>query len=99
MINHNYYVYILSNKHRSVYYTGVSNNLYRRLYEHEHESKKSFCGRYNCYDLVFYEWHQSIKDAIDREKQIKRWRREKKTNLIKMNNPFMRRLNGMVEYE
>jgi putative endonuclease len=99
MTNHNYYLYILSNKIRTVYYTGVTNNLYRRIYEHTFNESGSFCDRYRCYDLIYYEWFQNIEYAIDREKQIKRWHREKKTKLIKAFNPTMDSLNNLATFD
>ncbi|MEA2077508.1 MAG: GIY-YIG nuclease family protein [Candidatus Marinimicrobia bacterium] len=99
MSNHNYYVYILSNKYRTVFYTGVTNNLYRKMYEHKFMEKVSFCHRYKCFDLIYYEWHMQITHAIDREKQIKRWRREKKIKLIKTINPEFKSLNHHASYD
>ena len=99
MRNHNYYVYILSNKYRTALYTGVTNNLYRRIYEHKYVEKGSFCFRYKCFYLIYYEWHTQIEHAIDREKQIKKWSRKKKINLITKLNPEMSNLNDQVTYE
>jgi putative endonuclease len=99
MKNHNYYLYILSNKYRTVFYTGVTNNLYRRMYEHKYVDKGSFCLKYKCFDLVYYEWFIQINYAIEREKQIKRWRREKKIKLIKTLNPSLRNLNDLITYQ
>jgi len=70
-----------------VFYVGVSNNLERRLYEHSHAQYNSFCRRYNLNKLVYFEECSSRLDAIQREKQIKKWRREKKINLIEIANP------------
>lgn len=83
-----YYVYILTNKIDTVLYTGVTNNIYRRL--HEHQSKRnptSFTARYNVHKLVYIETTNSILTAIAREKQIKGWLREKKEELIRSTNP------------
>ena len=83
-----YYVYILTNKYNRVLYTGVTKDLERRLYEHRHNpDKKSFSYRYNTYKLVYYEFGESVYDAIEREKQIKGYRREKKVALIEKMNP------------
>lgn len=97
---HSYFVYILTNKNKTVLYTGVTNNLYRRLSEHFENSKPfrspSFAGRYNAYHLVFYERYDWIKIAIAREKEIKGWRRSKKEALINSTNPEWKFLNDEV---
>jgi putative endonuclease len=90
---HNYLVYILSNKLRSVLYIGVTNNLKRRLYEHLQRSN-GFANKYNCTELVYYEHFTTIDHAISREKQIKKWNREKKENLVRSINPELRDLKG-----
>ena len=84
-----YFTYILTNKNKTVLYTGVSNNLKRRLEEHisNAENKFAFTYRYNCHYLIYYEQFTSIKAAIAREKQIKGWRRSKKEELINTQNP------------
>ena len=97
MKNHNYYVYILTNFTKKVLYTGVTNDLARRLYEHRYIEKGSFCYRYRCYYLLYLDWYQDINQAIDREKQIKKWGRGKKINLIKTINPEMKFLNDTIE--
>ena len=83
-----YYVYIMANTHRSVVYTGVTNNLVRRVYEHKnHLDKGSFTSRYNVENLVYYETTPNIESAIEREKQIKGWNRKHKNKLIESKNP------------
>ena len=83
-----YYVYILTNKTNSVIYTGVTNNLLRRLYEHkEGLNPKSFTSRYKIYKLVYCEEYGEAELAIQREKQIKSWNRERKNKLIESTNP------------
>ncbi|MBN8577736.1 MAG: GIY-YIG nuclease family protein [Cytophagales bacterium] len=83
-----YYVYILTNKRHTVLYTGVTNNLERRVFEHKvKSSKKSFTARYNCDQLVYFEEFLSIKEAIHREKQLKKYHRSWKVNLINGLNP------------
>jgi putative endonuclease len=96
MTQHNYYVYIVTNKHRSVVYTGVTNNLQRRVYEHENGLIPGFSKKYNCHYLIWYERFQYIQHAIDREKEIKKWRREKKNRLIKDFNPTWNFLNEEI---
>ena len=81
------YVYIMTNKNNSVFYTGVTNNLVKRVFEHKNKKyKKSFTCRYNADKLVYYEIFNNIKEAIAREKQIKAGSRIKKINLINTNN-------------
>ena len=83
-----YYVYILTNKNKNVLYTGVTNDLIRRVYEHkQHFDKNSFTSKYNVTNLVYFEATNDAKAAIEREKQIKSWNRMKKFFLIKEKNP------------
>ncbi|OJU77964.1 MAG: excinuclease ABC subunit C [Bacteroidetes bacterium 47-18] len=78
-----YFLYILTNKAKTVLYIGVTNDLKRRLYEHEqHLIVNSFSDRYNCVLLVYYEVFENISLAIEREKQLKKWSRAKKNTLI-----------------
>jgi putative endonuclease len=86
---HNYYVYILTNKTKTVLYIGVTNNLKERLYSHKNPEaiSKSFTTKYKVFYLVYYEYFTDINQAITREKQLKKWRREKKNNLINEFNP------------
>ncbi len=81
------YVYILTNKNNTTLYIGVTNNIERRLYEHRNKLVKGFSSKYNLNKLIYLEETNSIKEAIQREKQLKGWRREKKINLIKQQNP------------
>ena len=81
------YVYILTNYNKTVLYTGVTNNLQRRLYEHRMGINDSFTKRYHVYYLVYYETISNIKDAIHREKSIKGFSRSKKEALINSINP------------
>ena len=83
-----YYVYILTNAHKNVLYTGVTNHLVKRIYEHKHHlDKGSFTDRYNVEYLVYFESTSDVKAAIEREKQIKGWSRKKKNKLIESKNP------------
>lgn len=84
-----YYVYITTNPDRTVLYIGVTNDLTRRLSEHKdnRNNKLKFTGRYFCYNLIYYEEFHDVRKAISREKEIKKWRREKKENLINTMNP------------
>lgn len=95
MRDHNYFVYITTNPAKTVLYTGVTNDLQRRLQEHR-ENKgdpNSFAGKYYCYNLVYYERHKNINHAIEREKEIKLMNRAAKEELIKDLNPKMHFLN------
>ena len=83
-----YYIYILTNKHHTVLYTGVTSNLIRRVYEHKnHADPKSFTAKYKVDKLVYFEATSDVKAAIEREKQIKSWSRNRKTDLIFEKNP------------
>lgn len=96
MRDHNYFVYIVTNKNKTVLYIGVTNDLQRRVYEHENGLMPGFTKKYNCHFLVYYEHFQNIDDAIEREKELKKWRREKKENLIIRNNPDWKFLNSQI---
>ena len=83
-----YYVYILTNAHKNVLYTGVTRDLVRRVYEHKHHlDRNSFTARYNVELLVYYESTCDVEAAIEREKQIKGWNRKRKEKLIASKNP------------
>ena len=95
---HTYYIYILTNKAKTVYYTGVTNHLKIRLEQHkEGINSNSFTSKYNVHYLLYYEKFTWIQEAIAREKEIKGWRREKKINLIKTINPDLDFLNTLFE--
>jgi putative endonuclease len=87
-----YFVYILTNKRNTVLYTGVTNDLMRRVYEHREKEVPGFTKKYNVYKLVYYEIADSIESAILREKQIKGGSRQKKLDLIVGMNPQWRDL-------
>jgi putative endonuclease len=82
-----YYVYIMTNAHNTVLYTGVTNNLQRRILEHRSGNGSTFTKKYNVTKLVFYENGDDINTAIFREKQIKAGSRKKKIDLINSINP------------
>jgi len=88
-----YYVYIMSNPRRTTLYVGVTNDLERRVMEHKTHSPKGFTDTYNCTDLVYFEETTSVEQAITREKQLKKWGRAKKDNLINQFNPSIRDLS------
>lgn len=99
---HTYYVYILTNFHKTVLYTGMTNNLSRRLFEHHNDilnKKGTFVSRYKCRHLLYYEKYIWVKEAIAREKEIKGWLRVKKLELIQSQNPDMKFLEDMFPFE
>ena len=87
-----FYVYILTNRRRTVLYVGITNSLERLLWYHRTANPKSFTGRYRVDRLVYYEQFDDVRDAISREKQIKGWRRSKKEELVVSKNPAWRDL-------
>jgi putative endonuclease len=82
-----YYVYLLANWNNKVIYVGVTNDLERRIYEHKNKLVEGFTKKYNLNKLVFFEETNDAHAAIAREKEIKRWRREKKDRLVNLENP------------
>ena len=82
-----FFVYIMTNKNNTVLYTGVTNNLVRRVYEHKEKLIEGFTNRYNCTKLVWYEIYDDPYNAILREKQIKAGSRKKKIDLVNSMNP------------
>ena len=83
-----YYVYILTNKNHNVLYTGITSNLVKRVYEHKnHLDQDSFTSKYNVTKLVYFEETTDVKAAIEREKQMKGWPRNRKIGLIFEANP------------
>ncbi|MEJ0032226.1 MAG: GIY-YIG nuclease family protein [Bacteroidota bacterium] len=84
---HQYYVYILSNRRRTVLYIGVTNNLESRFFQHKTKLNKGFTNEYNCDMLVYYEEYSHIRVAIAREKRLKKYPRRWKENLINEFNP------------
>lgn len=83
------FVYILTNRTKTTLYIGVTNDLSRRLFEHRNGlgSSNSFTSKYNCYYLIYFEEYSTPKEAIEREKELKKWRRQKKEGLINKKNP------------
>ena len=96
---HNYYTYILTNKGKTVLYTGMTNDLKTRLRFHREKvnlNSKAFTSKYKCFYLVYYEHFNDVNMAIAREKQIKGWLRIKKDQLITDFNPDWKFLNDSV---
>jgi putative endonuclease len=93
MQDRQYYVYMMTNQSNRVLYTGITNDLMRRVYEHQHKLCKGFTARYNVEKLVFFEATSDVESAIAREKQIKGWLRLKKNALVESMNPEWRDLS------
>jgi putative endonuclease len=94
-----YFVYIVSNQYRTTLYIGITNNIQRRISQHYFDgqnAKKSFAGKHQCFYLVYYEGFEDAATAIAREKELKKWRREKKNKLIFDFNPKWESLNDQV---
>ena len=81
-----YYVYILASQKKGTLYIGVTNDLIRRIYEHKNDLVSGFTSSYLVHRLVYYEVHDDIYQAITREKQIKKWKRQWKINMIEKTN-------------
>ncbi len=87
-----YYVYLMTNWNNKVMYLGVTNDLERRVYEHKNKLHKGFTEKYNINKLVYFEETSDVTAAIAREKEIKKWRREKKNALVERVNPYWKDL-------
>ncbi len=83
-----YFVYILANKKFGTLYIGVTNDLIARMYQHKSNMLEGFTKKYRVHSLVYYEIHEDVYEAILREKQIKKWNRDWKINLIERQNPY-----------
>ena len=93
-----FYIYIVTNPNRTTLYTGVTNNISARVTEHwdNRGQPETFAGKYFCYNLIYYETYQYIETAIAREKEIKKWSRKKKEDLIATKNPEWVFLNEKI---
>ncbi len=91
-MDHRYFVYILTNRHHTALYVGVTNDLVRRVHEHRTKTASTFTARYNVDKLVYFEETSDVVAAIAREKQIKGGSREKKIALVNAMNPDWRDL-------
>jgi len=100
-LQHFGYVYMMTNKNRTTLYIGVTNDLCRRIYEHKnHLNINSFTDKYNLEYCIYYEEFQSFNLAIQREKELKKWNRQKKDELINKKNPEWREVvteNGFIK--
>ena len=97
-----FHVYIITNKNKTVLYTGVTSYLARRLFEHSQNiksKKRTFAAKYKCQHLLYYEKFGWIQKAIAREKEIKGWRRSKKDELIRTINPDMNFLEYLFPFD
>jgi putative endonuclease len=83
---YHFYIYIMAS-HSGTLYIGITNSLFRRVLEHKEGKIEGFTKKYACCRFVYYEHYQNVYNAINREKELKKWRREKKENLIKQLNP------------
>ena len=92
-MNKTYAVYILTNYNETSLYIGVTSNLQKRVWEHKNKVVEGFTKKYNVDRLVYYELTEDVESAINREKQLKRWHRQWKINLIKEMNPDFRDLS------
>ena len=91
------HVYIMSNTYRTTFYIGITSDLRARVWQHINGEGSLFVKKYRLYDLVYYEYFERITDAIDREKQLKRWHKDWKINLIKSANPTIKNLKDEIE--
>ena len=91
-----YFVYIMTSNSGTLY-TGMTNNLQRRVYQHKNKLIEGFTSKYNVNRLVYFEMFGDVRDAIAREKQIKKWRRSKKLELIESMNPKWQDLSEVWE--
>ena len=82
-----YYIYIMASKRNGTLYIGVTNNLLKRVYEHKNDLVEGFTKKYGVHRLVYYEQTEDVKSAIQREKRLKKWKREWKIDLIEQMNP------------
>jgi putative endonuclease len=82
-----YYVYLLANRKHGTLYAGVTRDILRRVYQHKTHAARGFTSRYNVHLLVWFEIYDDPLNAIAREKEIKKWRRDWKINLIERSNP------------
>lgn len=91
-----YYTYLITNEYNTVLYLGFTEDLKRRLKQHRAQSAKGFSGKYNTFKLVWFESTIYVENAIKREKQIKKWNREWKNNLVRDMNPKWEDLSWML---
>ena len=93
---YNFYIYILTNHSKTVLYVGFTNNIIRRIIEHKNDLDCKFTRKYKLGYLVYFEQCENAYSMMEREKEIKRWRREKKDNLVKSVNPNLNDISGKL---
>ena len=98
LMSENNAVYIMTNYTNTTFYIGVTNNLLRRIYEHKNKPTDGFTSKYNLNKLVYFELSERIEDALNREKQLKNWKRQWKIDLIVKNNPDFKDLSYDIGY-
>jgi putative endonuclease len=99
MRNHDYWVYILTNKGGTTLYIGITNSISRRLYQHRYRGLDGFTERYRLNRLVWFEHFRNVKDAIACEKKLKGWRRSRKIALVERTNPRWLDLSDDLEQQ
>lgn len=82
-----YYVYIMANKRNGTLYVGVTNDLIKRAWQHKNDAADGFTKKYKCHNLVYYEQTNEVMAALEKEKQLKKWKRQWKLELIERQNP------------
>ena len=85
--DYNFWIYIVTTRNHSVLFTGVTNRLSRRTWQHREAIKAGFASKYQCKKLIYYEHYHDVRDAIARESQLKKWSRAKKISLVDRLNP------------
>ncbi|HNS54963.1 MAG TPA: GIY-YIG nuclease family protein [Syntrophales bacterium] len=91
-----YYVYILASRRNGTLYIGVTNDLARRIHDHKNHVIHGFTAKYKVHDLVYYEAYTDVREALAREKRLKKWKRQWKINLIEKENPDWKDLYDLV---
>ena len=98
MINLSPCVYILASRRNGTLYVGVTSDLSKRIWQHKNNVVEGFSNKYRVHNLVWFELHETMESAIEREKNIKKWNREWKLRLIEESNPTWRDLSLEIEY-
>jgi len=91
-----FFVYLLCSKRNGTLYTGVTSDLPKRVYQHKHDLVPGFTKKYGVHQLIWYELHENAASALTRERQMKKWKREWKINLIEQGNPTWKDLYELL---
>jgi len=91
-----FFVYLLCSKRNGTLYTGVTSDLPKRVYQHKHDLVPEFTKKYGVHQLIWYELHENAASALTRERQMKKWKREWKINLIEQGNPTWKDLYELL---